>query len=844
MNWIYFTKMDINVCLTVMTSWHLAYGQRLLVFYENVIFDYDGPTFNGDIRNDYRFSSKNKTSFIRYHDDTLEHCQDIWRNLSFNSLQKDYDGIISLTKSQNLLSKQLSSSNEVLDILYQFESTFSRLKWMLSNDRQYYSCVWLSPLFISTVSAIFNILRTKNLAVLIEDNYCSNFLMRDIQTSLLMLNGNKTKTIFNPIYVGLAPHQEARNRDQFYDLLVEGQTDFLMLLQRDLHKHVFKMAAFFSLLGPHQRWLIPNFDQNEPLGFGNVLPGQILSFQLKTNDNFGVTKLSDVVGWISETFQHFRNDQSLIHKSSILYSTLMRRMYHSNIQYRQSPLEIFYYNGENQGEWQSNQGFMRDNKLTFYGDVLNILRSSETNSLTDRIRIVTINDAPYTFVDGKFYDADNDMCSDGFLCQIPIQTDSSGQLNYQKSCCIGFIPDIFRMVIKNVAIPFEMYVVADGKYGGFKNGTWNGMIADVAYGKADMAMAAITITKERSDSVSFSAPFMFDQTGIITKPAVVELDFLNWEFLAPLSKELQIYLVILVVVCMLLLYFFENTIYFYIYHHHGFSHKAYYSFLEGLSHISGVTLQRDLGGKHPLCPAARIMCLFFAIGMVIIVSTYTAVLAAQSLKSKEREPLQGGSQDVRFRNPTNEFRFGILRDSSYESFFKNGETDLLKRMSVFMEPYNYDTLAEGMDMVRNGTLQASFSDFAFLHFYLSKDRSCQLKLVKDKLYSFGLGFPMAKDFPYRELINQGILKFTSKDMIAELQAKWFDNICQPNFFVTSNTQLSIKFFGGLVFILAMTIIGALLFLYPEHLWWKYFHEKVLKLMKRKILKSELKSPVT
>ena len=177
---------------------------------------------------------------------------------------------------------------------------------MLSRDQLYYSCAWLSPLFINTVSSILNILRTKNLALLIEGTYCSNALMRDIQTALLRLHGNKTKTIFNVIHVGLAPEQEARNRDQFYNLLVEGQTDFLMLLPRDLHKHVFKMAEFFSLLGPHQRWIIPNFDQGDSMGYGNAFPGQILSFELKADDDFGVTKLVDVVGWISETFKHFR----------------------------------------------------------------------------------------------------------------------------------------------------------------------------------------------------------------------------------------------------------------------------------------------------------------------------------------------------------------------------------------------------------------------------------------------------------------------------------------------------------------------------------------------------------
>ena len=102
---------------------------------------------------------------------------------------------------------------------------------------------------------------------------------------------------------------------------------------------------------------------------------------------------------------------------------------------------------------------------------------------------------------------------------------------------------------------------------------------------------------------------------------------------------------------MLLSYILENAVFFYAsrnrdYHYRGQASKIYYSFLESISYISGVTLQRDLGGRHPIRPAARVVCLIFATSMVIIVSTYTAVLAAQSLKNQEKEPFRG-SQDYR-----------------------------------------------------------------------------------------------------------------------------------------------------------------------------------------------------
>ena len=50
-----------------------------------------------------------------------------------------------------------------------------------------------------------------------------------------------------------------------------------------------------------------------------------------------------------------------------------------------------------------------------------------------------------------------------------------------------------------------------------------------------------------------------------------------------------------------------------------------------MSYISGVTLQRDLGGVNPKRPGTRLLAVAFAFVMVFIVTTYTAVLAAQSV---------------------------------------------------------------------------------------------------------------------------------------------------------------------------------------------------------------------
>ena len=56
------------------------------------------------------------------------------------------------------------------------------------------------------------------------------------------------------------------------------------------------------------------------------------------------------------------------------------------------------------------------------------------------------------------------------------------------------------------------------------------------------------------------------------------------------------------------------------------------------------------------------------------------------------------------RNPTSAFKFATLKFSSYEIFFKQDKNEVIRRMGKFMEPYNTDTTAEGVEKVRSGDL--------------------------------------------------------------------------------------------------------------------------------------------
>lgn len=54
------------------------------------------------------------------------------------------------------------------------------------------------------------------------------------------------------------------------------------------------------------------------------------------------------------------------------------------------------------------------------------------------------------------------------------------------------------------------------------------------------------------------------------------------------------------------------------------------------------------------------------------------------------------------RNPTSAFRYATMKSTSFESFFRDSESEVLRRMSEFMEQFNVDTPEEGIQNILNG----------------------------------------------------------------------------------------------------------------------------------------------
>lgn len=142
------------------------------------------------------------------------------------------------------------------------------------------------------------------------------------------------------------------------------------------------------------------------------------------------------------------------------------------------------------------------------------------------MRVVTLVEHPFVFT--REVDSDG-MCPAGQLCLDPLTNDSSvvkglfkklsgrnGSVPTElKKCCYGYCIDLLEKLAEDMGFTFDLYIVGDGKYGGFKNGRWTGLVGDLLSGAAHLAVTSFSINSARSQVIDFTSPFFSTSLGIL-----------------------------------------------------------------------------------------------------------------------------------------------------------------------------------------------------------------------------------------------------------------------------------------------------------------------------------------
>ena len=191
----------------------------------------------------------------------------------------------------------------------------------------------------------------------------------------------------------------------------------------------------------------------------------------------------------------------------------------------------------------------------------------------------------------------------------------------------------------------SFFSVEDEFYGTKKNGTWNGMVGDILKGKAEIAIAGLTITQQRSTVIDFSEPFMLIDLGIVISKHTETIEFMNFKLFNFITIDFRWSLLILFMTGAIFVCLLQNKQCAIIKCSKTDLKASRYPWREGFSYFSGLTFQRDLGGKPPTRFGAQVSATGSAFAMVVITTAYTAVMTASTVRQEGRPPFLGLKDD-------------------------------------------------------------------------------------------------------------------------------------------------------------------------------------------------------
>ncbi|XP_073901295.1 glutamate receptor ionotropic, NMDA 2C isoform X2 [Castor canadensis] len=397
---------------------------------------------------------------------------------------------------------------------------------------------------------------------------------------------------------------------------------------------------------------------------------------------------------------------------------------------------------------------------------------------------------------------------------------------YTKLCCKGFCIDILKKLAKVVKFSYDLYLVTNGKHGKRVRGVWNGMIGEVYYKRADMAIGSLTINEERSEIVDFSVPFV--ETGISVMVARSNGTVSPSAFLEPYSPAVW---VMMFVMCLTVV---AITVFMFEY----FSPVSYNqnltkgkktggpSFTIGKSVwlLWALVFNNSVPIENPRGTTSKVMVLVWAFFAVIFLASYTANLAAFMIQEQYIDTVSGLS-DKKFQRPQDQyppFRFGTVPNGSTERNIRSNYRD----MHVHMVKFNQRSVEDALTSLKMGKLDAFIYDAAVLNYMAGKDEGCKLVTIgSGKVFATtGYGIAMQKDSHWKRAIDLALLQFLGDGETQKLETVWLSGICQNEKNEAMSSKLDIDNMAGVFYMLLVAMGLALLVFAWEHLvYWKLRH---------------------
>ncbi|XP_009075977.1 PREDICTED: glutamate receptor ionotropic, NMDA 2A, partial [Acanthisitta chloris] len=415
----------------------------------------------------------------------------------------------------------------------------------------------------------------------------------------------------------------------------------------------------------------------------------------------------------------------------------------------------------NDREWEK-VGKWENNSLSLKYSVWPRFSSfADSDPDDNHLSIVTLEEAPFVIVEDV--DPLMESCQKNTVpCRkfVKLNNKTNEGTNVKK-CCKGFCIDILKKLSKTVKFTYDLYLVTNGKHGKKVNNVWNGMIGEVVYHRAVMAVGSLTINEERSEVVDFSVPFV--ETGISVMVSRSNGTVSPSAFLEPFSASVWVMMfVMLLIVSAMAVFIFEY------FSPVGYNrnlaqgrdpHGPSFTIGKAVWLLWGLVFNNSVPVQNPKGTTSKIMVSVWAFFAVIFLASYTANLAAFMIQEEFVDQVTGLS-DKKFQRPHDyspPFRFGTVPNGSTERNIRNNYPD----MHLYMTKFNQKGVEDALVSLKTGKLDAFIYDAAVLNYKAGRDEGCKLVTIGSG-YIFattGYGIALQKGSPWKRQIDLALLQF-------------------------------------------------------------------------------------
>ncbi|KFR07751.1 Glutamate receptor ionotropic, NMDA 2C, partial [Nipponia nippon] len=627
---------------------------------------------------------------------------------------------------------------------------------------------------------------------------------------------------------------------------------------REEAEYLFAMAEQAGLVGPGYVWIVPSLTVGNmevppssfPVGLISVVTESWkLSLRQKVRDGvaiiaMGAASFFQAHGYLPEVGRDCRAPAGATAANTSFYRHLLNVTWeHRDFSFNEGgylvrPTMVVISLNQHRlwemvGKWEKGIIHMKYPVWPRYGSFLQPVADNR------HLTVATLEERPFVIVENT--DPSTGVCVRNTVpCRKQTNSSQSGDGlvdPYTKLCCKGFCIDILKKLAKAVKFSYDLYLVTNGKHGKIVRGVWNGMIGEVYYKRADMAIGSLTINEERSEIVDFSVPFV--ETGISVMVARSNGTVSPSAFLEPYSPAVW---VMMFVMCLTVV---AVTVFVFEY----FSPVGYNQNLTSGKRPGGpsftigksvwllwaLVFNNSVPIENPKGTTSKIMVLiwaFFADSQV-----NSGSLGWGTVPPRWGRASSSGVQppQVRYELP----RLSMAPPASLHGVRapQTGYNPLQMGHSfIHLPPKGMQPPPDGKragsprphppSRRRGRKLDAFIYDAAVLNYMAGKDEGCKLVTIgSGKVFATtGYGIALQKDSRWKRAIDLALLQFLGDGETQKLETVWLSGICQNEKNEVMSSKLDIDNMAGVFYMLLVAMGLSLLVFAWEHLvYWKLRH---------------------